>query len=238
MAEGAEERCIACGHCVAVCHKAAVALDGMEPDDCLPLEPGLIPNSDAAEHLLMTRRSTRAFRDKPIARDTLEELVDIARWAPSARNRQPVSWIVLTRPEQVRNVAELTVEWLEGMAERDPEQAQAMDIPSRLAVWREGRDFVCRGAPHLLLAHAPAGVAFMAQDCAVAVNYVEVAAQGHRLGTCWAGFVTRAAAEHPALVDYLHLPEGREIYGGVMLGFPKHRHRRIPARFAAEVDWR
>jgi nitroreductase len=38
------------------------------------------------------RASTRAFLDKPVARTTVDTILDIARWAPSGTNMQP--WLV------------------------------------------------------------------------------------------------------------------------------------------------
>jgi len=35
------------------------------------------------------RKSTRAFIDKPVARATIESILDAARWAPSGVNCQP-----------------------------------------------------------------------------------------------------------------------------------------------------
>jgi nitroreductase len=50
---------------------------------------------DAIE-ALKKRRSIRLFLDKPIAKADLETLVDIARFAPTARNVQPWEFIVIT----------------------------------------------------------------------------------------------------------------------------------------------
>ena len=38
---------------------------------------------------MRSRRSTRAFLDKPVAAETLETLLEAARWAPSGVNMQP-----------------------------------------------------------------------------------------------------------------------------------------------------
>ncbi len=39
--------------------------------------------------LVMNRQSCRAFNDKPILRETVEQIVDLARFSPSACNAQP-----------------------------------------------------------------------------------------------------------------------------------------------------
>ena len=42
VTERAEELCINCGHCVAVCPHEAVALESMRPELCPPVQLGLI----------------------------------------------------------------------------------------------------------------------------------------------------------------------------------------------------
>jgi len=61
---------------------------------------------DAIE-AIKTRRSIREYKDKPIPKDILEKIVDAARFAPTARNVQPWEFIVITKPETLKKIAEL-----------------------------------------------------------------------------------------------------------------------------------
>ena len=45
---------------------------------------------------VLSRRSVRAFRDRPVPTDVLERVLDKARWAPSGCNFQPWEATVLT----------------------------------------------------------------------------------------------------------------------------------------------
>ena len=58
-------------------------------------------------NIIKTRRSIRVFADRPIAKEKLENIVDAARFAASARNVQPWEFVVVTKPELLRNIAEL-----------------------------------------------------------------------------------------------------------------------------------
>jgi nitroreductase len=49
-----------------------------------------------AMEILKTRRSVRVYKDRPIAEETLEKIVDAARFAPTARNVQPWEFVVVT----------------------------------------------------------------------------------------------------------------------------------------------
>lgn len=47
--------------------------------------------------LIRDRWSPRAFSDRPVEKETLLSLLEAARWAASASNRQPWSFIVATK---------------------------------------------------------------------------------------------------------------------------------------------
>ena len=47
---------------------------------------------------LQSRRSVRHYRPEPIPPELLDRLLTAATWAPSAHNRQPWRFVVLTRP--------------------------------------------------------------------------------------------------------------------------------------------
>ncbi len=54
------------------------------------------------------RRSVREFTDEPISNEILTEILDAARWAPSASNQQRWRFIVVTDPkvkEMIRRVS-------------------------------------------------------------------------------------------------------------------------------------
>lgn len=57
---------------------------------------------------LKKRRSMRTFNAKPVSRESIEELIDCARLAPTARNVQPWEFVVVTRKETLAELASLT----------------------------------------------------------------------------------------------------------------------------------
>jgi len=57
--------------------------------------------------LLKFRRSIRSFSDKRISRADLEKLIDLARFAPTARNVQPWEFVVVTDKRKLAELAKL-----------------------------------------------------------------------------------------------------------------------------------
>lgn len=54
------------------------------------------------ENLVLKRQSCRKYLDKPVEKEKLEKLIDIARNAPSACNSQPWRLHVVSSPEKVK----------------------------------------------------------------------------------------------------------------------------------------
>ena len=57
--------------------------------------------------LLKFRRSIRSFSNKPISQADLERLIDVARFAPTARNVQPWELVVVTDKQKLVEFAKL-----------------------------------------------------------------------------------------------------------------------------------
>src|SRR6184192_1030159 len=49
--------------------------------------------------LVKTRHSVRKFKPDPIPDDTIEKILEVARWAMSGANSQPWEFIVVTDPK-------------------------------------------------------------------------------------------------------------------------------------------
>jgi nitroreductase/NAD-dependent dihydropyrimidine dehydrogenase PreA subunit len=236
--EGGDERCLICGHCVAVCPLSAVSLDGMKPEDCSPVEKDLLPTPEEVELFLKSRRSIRAFGDEPVPRDELAKLIDIARYAPSGLNTQPVQWLIIESTPEVRRLAGIAAEWMRGAIGQMPEMSEFLGFELLVADWDRGRDRILRGAPHLLIAHAPANDLMAPQAAPVALTYLELAAYSMGLGACWAGFFQTAATFGPSVAEALQLPSGHQSLGAMMIGYPTHRFQRVPVRKQPEIIWR
>ena len=92
------------------------------------------------------RQSVRAFQDRPVPREALEEMIEAARWAPSPHGVQPWRFVVLTRPEAKRALAEaMGDEWRRTLA-MDGEDEEV--VTRRLQISRQRIE----QAPALILA--------------------------------------------------------------------------------------
>jgi nitroreductase/ferredoxin len=235
--EKAEDFCIRCGHCVAVCPHGAFSHSEIAVKDCAPVNKDLKLSARHAEHFLRSRRSIRTYKDKPIEREKLQRLIEVARYAPTGTNSQRVEWLVLNSRERVRKAAGMTADWMRHLIEEDHPVARGYRLKSIVSAWDAGVDFICRGAAGLIVAHAPVDYAAAQTDCTIAITFLDLAAPSFGLGTCWAGFFMFAAAQWPPLKKALNLPEGHACFGAMMIGYPKYTYRRLPPRREPAIKW-
>lgn len=235
--EGAGEMCANCGHCVSVCPQGALSLKTMKPEDCVPLRKDLLPGPEQAGHFLSARRSIRTYIKQPVERATLSRLIDIARYAPSGHNLQPVQWLVIENSDEVNRLAGLVIDWMRYMVQEKPELALPMHLDGIVATWDRGKDRICRNAPHIIMAHAPESLSVAQSSCIIALTYLELAAFAMGLGACWAGYFNLAANLYPPMTKALGLPEGHQSFGSMMVGYPKYHYHRIPVRNKPVITW-
>jgi nitroreductase/NAD-dependent dihydropyrimidine dehydrogenase PreA subunit len=235
---GAGKLCITCGHCVAFCPTGALSHRAMKPGDCRPIRGELDLSAGQAEQFLKARRSVRVYEDRAVEKETLERLIDMARYAPTGMNSQPVGWLVIHDKGEVKKLSSMVVDWMRFAIESEPEMAASMRLARMVDDWERGIDRVCRNAPHLVLAHAPKGMPVSQSACTLALSYLELAALPFGLGACWAGYLMLAAAFWPPIEQALGLSERVSPYGAMMLGYPKYRVQRIPLRKEPRIEWR
>jgi MinD superfamily P-loop ATPase len=93
LRSGGAERCIACGHCVAVCPHAALDHAGVPLAAAIPVDPALAILASAGLQLLKGRRTIREFTATPVTRELADTLIDTTKY-PRIPSRQEahVQW--------------------------------------------------------------------------------------------------------------------------------------------------
>jgi len=228
-------RCIRCGHCEAFCPAQAILLND-RPDEkvLLPAGAGTIA-PEAMAYYLKKRRSVRHFTKDPVPKEKVLGLLDIARYAASGSNGQPVEWIVVHDPERVQKIARMTVDWMKTLI--NTAHPMSGYVAMFIGSWERGNDVICRGAPHLLFATIPEENPIAQTDAVIALTHFDIAAPAYGVGTCWAGFVAMAAASSAALRNELGIPEGRKSAYAMMFGNPQYKIYGIPRRKPLQVTW-
>ncbi len=238
MVPGGEQICLMCGHCVAVCSSGALNHLRVPVDSCPPVQKENVINTEQAFQFLRSRRSIRRFKEKAPTKEQIQELIEVARYAPTGSNTQQVVWTVLTEKSDLKRIAELTVDWMRSAVENPPPEGIASYFPLLIAAWDAGMDPITRDAPVLLVASTPGGARNSQVDLSIALSYLELAAVPMGMGTCWAGLAQAALLNSKQLQDFISLPESHTSHYPMMLGFPKFRYHRMPERKEPQIFWK
>ena len=153
-------------------------------------------NNDLIQ-LIMTRTSIRAFQDKPVSDETVEVLLKAAMAAPSAKNSQPWSFLV------IRDRA-----LLEKLGDSLPNAKMTATAPVAVVI--------CGVLDKALPGEARE---YWIQDAAAATENFLLAVHALGLGAVWTG-VHPISERIRILKDALHLPDGIEPFCLIPFGYP------------------
>jgi nitroreductase len=143
------------------------------------------------------RRSIRAFKSDDVSPEIVENLIEAARWAPSAGNIQPWEFIVVRRPELKKALAEAALD-----------QTFIEEAPVVIVVCanenRSSQGYGVRGKN-----------LYCIQDTAAAIQNIHLVAYSLGLGTCWIGAFREEEAR-----EILKIPQGIRPVAIIPVGYP------------------
>lgn len=235
---GGGDICINCGHCFAFCPPGSIKLSTMDVKDSMRLDYSKLPSAEQVELLLKGRRSIRVYKDEPVAKESIEKLLDIARYAPSGINRQPVNWAVVMGKDKVHDLGGLVVKWMEELLEEKSPLAESLHFNRLVDSWNKGEDRVCRGAPCMAIAYGLKDDPMVPQSCTISGTYFELAAFGLGFGACWAGYVHMAVNMSENVRKFVGLSARATVGAAMMIGYSKYRYSRIPLRNPVRISWK
>jgi len=248
--------CIACGHCVAICPTGALTHSAFDANTVHPLDANLLPAAEQIMEALRARRSYRKFKDEQVPREALEQVVEAARLAPTAHNTQSTSYIVVTDPDMLKRVVDLTINFLDGLAKyfRHPVKGriakmmggdQVKGVLSMIPVFEGVVEMARSGADMPMLLDAPAwivfysakNVGFGAVNASCAMQNAMLMADRLGLGTFFTGFALAPTQRGFLLHDLLGLDHEQEIHGALAVGVPKLQYKKWASKKPANVRW-
>ena len=250
------EQCCTCGHCVAICPKNALVHNQI-PTEKFEECPVIHIPPENIRNLLLSRRSIRVFKEEPVSRELIKQLIEVGIHAGTASNGQTENFVVIQDRKRLSELEKMIIEvlWNKGMKYLGSEIGQKMAkaklgeemlrqaIPYHHIIKNRRQDnqlagMVFRNAPAVVVIHG-LRTNFMAHaNCSIAARNMEIMAKGIGLGTCWVGFLSVAAHLAKKKIErYLEIPDDHSIYGAIMAGYPKFEYRKIIPRKEREVRW-
>ncbi|MFU0801055.1 MAG: nitroreductase family protein [Xylanivirga thermophila] len=145
---------------------------------------------------IKARRTIRKYKQERIDMKFLKDLVDVARLAPSAANRQPLEYIIVNKTDMLSKVFD-TLKWAGYIKPfGTPEEGER---PVAYIVVLINKDRAGSMAEH---------------DVGASVQNILLSAWEKGIGSCWIGSVDRRA-----LREILNIPDRYEIDCVIALGY-------------------
>ena len=158
--------------------------------------------------LIKTRGSIRRYTDKPLSQSDLLKILEAARVAQSAANRQPWQFIVVTNKEIKDNIADVA---------HFPNRPRQISIETAAAV------IICLANP-AISANVGSLNGFLI-DLAIAIENMVLTSWDLGIGSCWIGAFNENDVKH-----LLNIPENLRVVSLLTLGYadelPKPKNRK------------
>ena len=171
-----------------------------------------------AYELITTRRSTRAYADRPVEREKLLQVVEAGRHAPSGGNNQQTHFLVLQNPQVLRELSALVKREFSQM-EVTPGMYKSMANTIRNSK-KETFDFHYN-APVLIITANDKDYTNNIADCACALENMMLMANALDLGSCWINQL-KWLRDNESVLPYLQklgLGQDERVYGAMALGY-------------------
>ena len=202
------------------------------------------PQQEIVDAAITSRRSIRAFLDKPVDRADVERILEIAARAPSGTNTQPWKVVVVTgqarrqlcdailavnadpaqASEHTEEYAYYPREWVSPFVDR--RRKVGWDLYSLLGLTRDNKaGMAAQHARNYDFFNAPVGLIFTIDrileqgswlDYGMFLQNIMVAARGRGLDTCPQAAFTQY---HRVIAQQLRLPENEMVVCGMALGW-------------------
>jgi nitroreductase/NAD-dependent dihydropyrimidine dehydrogenase PreA subunit len=251
-----EERCILCGHCVAICPVNVIEIKAYENKFTREiLKSEEYTNFQAFSNLVLKRRSIRQFKDKPVSKDILENLLDLARFSPTGSNTENVYYTIVQDKEIVKKISNYIttkvkrfVKNLEDPKRREMMKAQMPKEEFELAIESlprtkgilknidKGIDFWCWDG-EIIYIHGNPTLGGVLTDSALAAAHIMLAAETLGLGTCSLGYLTFHTNRSDTIKELINLPKNHMVGYSLVIGYPKVKYKRIPSRKPLRANW-
>lgn len=249
-----ENCCIICGHCVSLCPTDAITHSLMDADNFEPVGIPVRYQPDDFLRFIRQRRSHRHFKNKPVAKAIIQQLIEAARYAPTGSNVQSVEIIVVENDQRKKQLSDLSIDFFAEAGAQAAEKLKTMPAESRtparmqlekIVRYRDnmlhaksiGYDPIFHHAPVVLMFHSLLETSTPKDNCVIASTTVGLFARTLGLESTYIGLLEIAARSYPPLAEAIGLPAGNQVQSVLITGYPKLKFLRHIDRHPMKVRW-
>lgn len=177
------------------------------------------------------RRSVRAYEDKEINREIMETIIKSGSLAATGANLQAWRFVVIENKETIDKFREIAIPAYKKFMENMNDGFKAM----RKEIDEMSGDPIYYGAPSLVFVIGKKIMAYQ-NDCSMACGNMMLAARSFGIGTCWTYIGKMGINAETALI--LELKEDEEVFGPIVMGYPKGGFPEMVEKKEVDIIWR
>lgn len=179
---------------------------------------------------IKNRKSIRKYKNHDVPNELIEDLIDCARLAPSAKNRQP--WKFLIVKNNIKNqIADIMLE---------KEESSKISLERKIYNYNSSvrtTAKIIKEVPILILVLKPYEENWIIGDCLSiggAIEHICLRATDLGLGSLWIRDIVYTQKEIAKLVGY----EDMEVISAISIGYPDENPKQRPRKKLSEVlEW-
>lgn len=168
---------------------------------------------------IVSRRSTRHYKQIPVEPEKLSKIVDAGRFAPSGGNNQTNHFLVIQKSEVIQDLVKLVAD---AFAKMELVDGMYRSIRNSILNSRRGGYVFCYDAPVLIVVANQKDYGNNMADSAIAIENMMLEANELDLGSCWINQL-RWLSEDASILAYLQkfgLLESERVFGSLAVGYP------------------
>lgn len=175
--------------------------------------------------IIYERRAVRKYKDRPVDINLIEQVLDAGRMAPSAMNKQPWQFYVLTNKETIhlfsREMSGVVMKGLlktgiSGFAQIFKAAYGLLHLPHGIDL-HAIKDPVFYGAPVVIFVTSPRDNEWASLDVGMCAQNMMLAAKSLGLDTCPVGF--GKYVEKTKIFSRLHVRPTEEVQLAIIMGY-------------------
>ena len=193
---------------------SAAAITGCCGGNDAKCDATVCSKEQAVIETIMTRRSIRDYKEEPVCREAMSEILKCGIYAPSAMNMQTWAVRVVDNKEFIDGVTAIAVE-------QNPQLKE-----------QEGFRNIFRNAPTVAFIAIPEESYSGEFDSGLLAENMMLSAWSMGIGSCCLGSVVpvmNSEAAQPYL-ERLQLPEGYKLQLAIAFGYPEPNSTKAPER--------
>lgn len=171
------------------------------------------------ETAILTRRSTRRYKEKEIDRLLLDRIIEAGRYAPSGGNNQTNHFFVITDQTVLKQLAEIAQNTFSAM---EVYEGMYPSLRTSVTLSKKGNYVFHYNAPCLIVLANRKEYGNNIADVACALENMMILANEFDLGSCWINQLKwlNENEEILNLFKEFGLKDDERIYGALALGYP------------------